>query len=125
MRAEERAAAVVRGRFGVARERRAAGERLEAVDVAAAADDVASGDGHLDVADVARAALRAAVQLPAHDQPAPMPVPILTKTKFSTPRPIPAASSPSAITFTSLSTQTGHAVTREALADRSSRPSRA
>ena len=39
--------------------------------------------------------------------PAPMPVPILTKTKFSRPRPMPAVSSPSAITFTSLSIQTG------------------
>ena len=63
-RAEERAAALARGLLGVTRERAAAGERLEAVHVAAAADHVvAVRHRDLDVADVAGAALRAAVQL--------------------------------------------------------------
>ena len=52
---------------------------------------------------------------PSTTIPAPIPVPILTKTKSSTPRPQPAVSSPSAITLTSLSTQTGHAALGESL----------
>src|SRR5215208_3600472 len=67
-RGEKRAAPVARQRLAVAAERGAARKRLEAPDVAAAADDRHVVE-HLDVADVACAPLSAAVELAADDDP--------------------------------------------------------
>ena len=65
---QEGTAALACGGLAVPSERAAAGERLEAVDVPAAAHDLAVG-GDLDVADVACTALRPAMDLPADDDP--------------------------------------------------------
>ena len=58
------------GRLAGPAERAAAGQRLEAADVAAAADDRGVVDD-LDVADVAGAPLRAAVEVAVRDDPRP------------------------------------------------------
>ena len=72
------------GCLGIPPERGATGERLEAADVAAATHDVRVVDD-LDVPDVARRSLRAAVERPSEMMPAPMPVPIFTNTTLSWP----------------------------------------
>ena len=67
---EPRAAAVLGGRLARPAERRATGQRLEAADVAAAADDRRIV-GDLDVADVAGTPLRAAMEVAVRDDPGP------------------------------------------------------
>ena len=103
-----RTAPVVCEGLAVPGEGRAAGERLEAADVAASADD-ALVVGDLDVADVACAALGAAMEHPPdHDAGADPGSDLDEHDVLVTPRDA-GADLASAITFTSLSTQMGTA----------------
>ena len=84
----------------------AAGHGLDAAPVAAAAQGVA-GVGDLHVAEVAGRAVGARWMAPPATMPQPMPVATLTNSRSSTPWRQLVQYSPSAITFTSLSTSTG------------------
>ena len=86
-------------------QRAAAGDGLEAADIAAAAQDVLVA-GYADVPDVARGALGAAVDSRPATMPQPMPVPTLMNSRWSVSRQCDQCS-PRAMMLTSLSTSTG------------------
>ena len=96
---------------GVAGERGAAGERLEAAGVAAGAGRAEVLDP--DVPDVAGAAVDAAVELAVDDDAAADAGADLHEQEVRAPLATPACCSPTASTFTSLSSTTGQPSSRE------------